>query len=830
MATSAAQKWKIARQVSKELTSLLNLKDKAPRFDDVDNLIIQLRLACEATIFLDFEYAHKQRVEHELWTAHTRIKKRYEMILDHYRLAEQKKHVEKRKMEKRYVDFIKTSQFFYKGYIQRLASHFDGLKELRRIAHQLSLSLLTVDKRIKTSPEVGRLIDMSCHATLLRLGDLSRYRNKIRTKDRSWEIALGYYELANGLAPGDGSAHNKMAVIALEDTNHLDAVYHLYRALAINKPDELARGNLELEFKKITSAWEKQRSQPKTDSLTTLIWWFLLLHAKFYEGVDFPTHAELENEVLSRLALLLKEREVDVVLQKLVAINIAADFFASQKVLQESVKVGNTARSAALRSFYFCLGFNVRVMTMLLQVLKPELEDPPAGEDLPSEESPPIKPHERITIVARRVLPALRHYSVWLVSRVQVLVANLDTDVPNLHSQEMWKIYTDILSQLADIFPPLDLPSIQYLLEEDENTIGFTPLRDPNLPHECDLYSVDAVGTPKLRTIDLGTERHLPNVEMRGRIRDILLCGLVLQDKERYPRIPIALQDGAFVFMEGEASIIGLNNSISDSRAISPPVTAASNGDGRKAPSEKLNHSITSRSPKIPTIREPNVSFDAMMSRMVEDLVNPSNGIHSMNEETSYGMHSRTANEVFPISTPQGSHSRVHSSTKMLPSLYNSAFAPMPNELQPTTPTRPYGIRQPSPGFDSPQQQLAAAEHLDLVTGGSSKSHWGAAGSNSTSNSAATQSVSPTRHQHIGRSPLPLSGTDGWNDFSSNIYGNTPINNSSGGSFVINRNAFNGTFDPTTDSFTMNAMLQSSLANEPRSSGYSQTPPGGQGG
>lgn len=292
----------------------------------------RLRLACEGTIFLDFEYAHQQDVERELWNAHVRINQRYRKILDHYRLAEQKKHVEKRKMEKRYVDFIKTSQYFYKGYIQRLASHFAGLKELRRIAHRLSLSPLTVDKRVQVSPNVEHLIDMSCHATLLRLGDLSRYRNNIRTKDRSWETALGYYGLANDLAPNDGSAHNQMAVIALADTNHLDAVYHLYRALAIDEPHELARGNLEIEFKKITLAWEKQRSQPKTDSLTTLIWWFLLLHAKFYEGVDFPTHAELENEVLSRLALLLKEREFDEVLHKFVVINISAEFFAGQKV------------------------------------------------------------------------------------------------------------------------------------------------------------------------------------------------------------------------------------------------------------------------------------------------------------------------------------------------------------------------------------------------------------------------------------------------------------------------------------------------------------------
>jgi hypothetical protein len=36
--------------------------------------------------------------------------------------------VERRKLEKRYVEFIKTSQPFNKEYIQRLASHFKGMK------------------------------------------------------------------------------------------------------------------------------------------------------------------------------------------------------------------------------------------------------------------------------------------------------------------------------------------------------------------------------------------------------------------------------------------------------------------------------------------------------------------------------------------------------------------------------------------------------------------------------------------------------------------------------------------------------------------------------
>jgi hypothetical protein len=122
-----------------------------------------------------------------------------------------------------------------------------------------------------------------------------------------------------------------MAVIATTDGNHLDAVYHFYRAIATKEPHPLAQGNLELEFKKIITSWQKKRPHPKPDGLATLIWWFVLLHAKFYEGVDFSTHEELENEVLSRLALLLKEQSFGETLEKFVLISLAAESLAGER-------------------------------------------------------------------------------------------------------------------------------------------------------------------------------------------------------------------------------------------------------------------------------------------------------------------------------------------------------------------------------------------------------------------------------------------------------------------------------------------------------------------
>lgn len=49
----------------------------------------------------------------------------------------EKKVVERRKTEKHYERFIKSSQSFYRGHIQRLASHFANVDEILDAARQM---------------------------------------------------------------------------------------------------------------------------------------------------------------------------------------------------------------------------------------------------------------------------------------------------------------------------------------------------------------------------------------------------------------------------------------------------------------------------------------------------------------------------------------------------------------------------------------------------------------------------------------------------------------------------------------------------------------------
>ncbi|TVY84902.1 Protein SMG7 [Lachnellula suecica] len=880
--SQASQLWhrlsRHAIQIENQLGVLL--KNKAPRFEDVDHLIEQLRLACEATILTDFKFASEEKVEQRLWDSHIRINQRYRKLGDIYKQDDQKsKVVEQRKLQKRYIDFIKTSQFFYKGYIQRLASRFEGLAELHRIANRLQLDTKTVDQRIKVSPEVERLIEISCHGTLLRLGDLSRYRNHLRTKERSWAAALGYYGLANAFMPEYGTAHNQMAVIALADGNHLDAVYHLYRALAVNNPYSLAKGNLEIEFNKIKSLWEKKRPPPKTDSLSTLEWWFVLLHAKYYDGIDFQTHEELESEVLSRLALLLKEQSFEETLEKVILINLSAEYFAGQRIRGQSrPKVlyaianlsaeANGASPELIRSFYFFLTLNLRMIFMLLQVLQPELEDPKSGEDLPVQSDSSTQtsstqisstPREKVTAVARRVLPALRQYSVWIVSQAPLIIASNEIGPVALHAKKTWNMYADVLTRLASFYPVESLRSVHYLLEEDETTVGFKPLRDSSLPVQCNIYTDDD-GRLKPYVSDEGTKRHLPNEEMQARVLDIILCALILHQEPKYPII-LDTETSSFLFIDEVLSIASCSSPVQAQGPTPSFEKSIQANDELGSPANTACPEVE-RSTRKPVPTESVAASDShysiddiFMNHMVDDLLEPSGSTQNGSNETSYGMHSRTANEVFAPLGSNGYQSHQFQGTpKMLPSLPglwlgNSAFTPLPNELQPTSPGHPSAGRQLSPtAYSSRQDRLDAAEHLEQVTGYRRSSQERLDNTN-----GFRPSQDPWRGQRASNPPSqevndilqrslaqqfnagPISSSD-FSDPSSLYANSTPLNRQPAngiirGPFAPN-NGHNSTFYPGGSDFDRTTMLQSSIWNgsQPRQGGYTQTPPGGQGG
>lgn len=158
----------------------------------------------------------------------------------------------------------------------------------------------------------------------------------------------------------------------------------------------------------------------------------------------------------------------------------------------------------------------------LLQILSAEVErfavEDPNGKDAKAGA-------DKVTVVARRILPALRNYSSWLLTVRDSLVAHRGNDTPlSVQITELWKIYANALTLLASTFDIIYLPEVDYLLEEDEETLGFAPLHKG----VTDRRYLDTNGQQKPRMHDVGVERSHPNIEMLYRIREFVIDGLDL--------------------------------------------------------------------------------------------------------------------------------------------------------------------------------------------------------------------------------------------------------------------------------------------------------------
>ncbi|PKY05431.1 hypothetical protein P168DRAFT_340809 [Aspergillus campestris IBT 28561] len=519
------------------------LAEKEPTFAEISHFLSEFRTACLNAILQDFGAARSTDVEGRLWDTHLKINNRFRKLLSRFREenGKKKKPVERRKLEKHYLEFIKSSQRFYRGYIQQLSSHFGGISELEKVARKFNFDSLSADSPLRASGDLRKRILQSCHATLIRLGDLSRYREtELTSKDRNWGPAIGYYDLAEAIYPASGASHNQLAVIALADANHLRATYHIYRALAAQEPHPSAQGNLEIEFRKVRNLWAKRELiRPEDAGIPgrALAPWFVYLHAQCYLGVDFPEHDELESEVLSQLAVDLKERSLEGTLQKFCLINISAEDFSRKRSIAEE---SSNAR-------FFFQRINVKTFFILLQILLAEVERFAGEDESNGEES--ANGADKVTVVARRVLPALRNYSSWLLTVSNLLVAyKEEKDTPlAVQITEFWKIYANTLTLLASTFDVVHLPEIDYLLEEDEETLRFAPLNQEATSRRY----LDSNGQQKPQMDDPGVERNHPNIEMLYRIREFVIDGLDLVVSNK---IPIALVDDedkkTFIYQE----------------------------------------------------------------------------------------------------------------------------------------------------------------------------------------------------------------------------------------------------------------------------------------
>ncbi|KAF2816091.1 uncharacterized protein BDZ99DRAFT_514701 [Mytilinidion resinicola] len=854
MATQIEQAAQLANAVEQLLTQ--SLESNAPDAE-IAVLIEDFRVASERIIFSDFQYAEAHSIEARLWAAHTKISNRYRKRLGQLKRNNGKQHhiVENRKVAKAFLEFIKSSQRFYRQYILNLDARFDGIPELRKVAQMYSKNEPNVRSKQPLSPKLKHEILLSCHQTLIQLGDLSRYRETAALgdgKERKWGPAKGYYGLATEIYPDAGVSHNQQAVIAREDGDHFRTTYHLYRALSTKQGYPLAKANLELEFKKIRLAWEKgelissRATRDGNGAGQALISWFVRLHSKCYKGEDFPEHEELENEVLSQLTIELKEQSLDGILQKIILINLAAEYFASLRVQEPN------REESTIRSYFYFLRLNVKTFFTLLQLLQSELERLTDRDDVtaPNGDRPP-QLSDKITVVARRVLPSLWLYSMWFTKFWRILNAHVADTLTKVEVQELWKAYAETLTLLMSVFPPEEVALLErvYLLDEDVHTIAFQPLAGDETK---DNWYAKSTGRLKPRWSDPEVERHHPNEEMVIRVRDLLEAGLVLVEVEA---TPLELHGRRFVYQEAglPSELLASPNNRPDGSPLLPAESMDMPLFTPEIPLQvdQVSHDIAP-SESASTI----ITKDVAMNRMVDDLVGQDDGLDPLQEEdenipptppeqtfedtalvddTSYGIGPLTVsdfvNAVQHYGKPLCSPQPPIFSTPMNRMSSSSSIIQPPAKL-PSLPAQKYndgGIWNPqygSPGPASPTASGLAPRNSPFM----STDHFGHSRGNSVNSIRSSNAFQDWTGPTVTPNPLPhpAAYTNGLGNSFGNgavlgntnqaIYGNGQAVHQS----VANINLMSSIFSGNRSTWSSDL--------ERGTSSYGRTPPNGQGG
>ncbi|KAH0388917.1 hypothetical protein KCU92_g637, partial [Aureobasidium melanogenum] len=602
----------LAKAVALDQEFAQTLQPADSSLDRIFLVLQQYRSAAAHALASDFLAARAADIETRLWNAHNRLNVRLRKQLSKLRKERSSKPVETRKFTKLYLEFLKDSQRYYRDYIQKLNARFGGIKELERIARQVRSDPVPKPSRKPVSPQVQAAVTLSCHQTLIYLGDLFRYRAAERLdKEPDWGPAIGYYALAASLRPESGLAFHQQSVVAFEQGDSFRSTYYLYRSINVDEPHPNAIPNLELQFKKITTGWQKGDLVPKNSpqdpvaSRNALISWFIRFHSLSYNGEKFAGYDELEREVLSRTITEIKARTLDGILSKMTLINFCAQATAGNQFESKP------DQQKFMHSYFFFLRLNVKFFTAILEVYYTDLEKH-------------IQEHtkisnlvDKLTDLARHVLPALRLYSTWLLSNAHIVAARVGDESFQTAMDHFWHIYAKTLSVMAFSFSFRELDEIPYQLEEDVDTFGLRPL---NSDRSRKVWLDDATGQSKAKFNDETIERLDTNQEMLGRVRELLFDALLLAvDKD----VPITFDGSHFIHQDPNLTD---DNPVNPIREVAPSHQTTRNTPAITTPQEpaaqrKPSPTIELPAPVAATTKP--LNREAQLSQMVDDLVGP---------------------------------------------------------------------------------------------------------------------------------------------------------------------------------------------------------------
>lgn len=151
------------------------------------------------------------------------------------------------------------------------------------------------------SKKIKSLIFTAVQSSLIKLGDISRYRALTPTQRKKpttpsstttpaaipdYGPAYGYYVLAQTLLPENGAPANQLGVLSTYSKDFLASTYYFYRALACEESFATAGNNLALGFKKVLRDGVGVDGVERED-VGILIEAFLKMHAEFYNQQEY---------------------------------------------------------------------------------------------------------------------------------------------------------------------------------------------------------------------------------------------------------------------------------------------------------------------------------------------------------------------------------------------------------------------------------------------------------------------------------------------------------------------------------------------------------------
>ena len=302
--------------------------------EPINNLIAafdEYRGACQEVVFTDFTLAAKK--EARMWNMHVEGRKYFSTQLKFLRkqTGSGAPHVQTRTFIDLFKKWIRGSIKFYRNHVYKLSTAF-GVPELQDVAQQIKPDVpYDFPAANSLTPELHQRVLNSCHQTVIYLGDLSRWRASEKL-DKNPELgpAIGYYTLACTIRPTSGMGQHQLAVIALDQRHHLQAIYHLYRSICVAEPHPNAVKNLKAQFERTNVSWDKgdliQKGSPNDPEAPkrALIGWFVRLHSMCFKGEKFRGFDELEREVMGQLSAELRLRSLGSTLSRMILVNIAS--------------------------------------------------------------------------------------------------------------------------------------------------------------------------------------------------------------------------------------------------------------------------------------------------------------------------------------------------------------------------------------------------------------------------------------------------------------------------------------------------------------------------